>query len=95
MYKEDIIELIKELDLPYQVYKHELLEGEEYEAIYVYGKRSYMLRTKYPRRYKNLYQPYLRISHYYEGRLYVRDNGYCEFVNPVWLKERLMKMVKE
>ena len=52
------------------------------DQVYVYSKEEYEKRQNHPRKYKDLYVPYLRVSQF-DGwpNLYVRDNGYCEYMN--------------
>ena len=48
--------------------------------IYVFDKDLFLLQKKHPRKYKNLYVPYMRLSRFEErsgDAVYVRDNGWC------------------
>lgn len=74
MTREEFIEFLKERDIPFTEYTENGLD-----QVYVFSRRAYMLKTKYPRRYKNLYVPYLRVSNF-NGEWYTRQDGWCEYM---------------
>ena len=71
---EKFINYCDEHKVPY-----ELTEYNGTEFMYVYGSKRYKLKTTKPRKYKDLYVPYIRISFHSRG-WYVRDNGYCSYM---------------
>lgn len=76
MTREEFINFLKENDIPFDEYTEHGLD-----QVYVYSKGEYQLKRKHPRKYKNLYVPYLRVSHFDEDRWYTRENGWCEHMN--------------
>lgn len=74
MTKAEFVEFLEELGAPY-----EEVEINGLEQVYVYSRREYELKRKYPRKYKDLYLPYLRVSNF-GGELYTRENGWCEYM---------------
>ena len=91
MFREDFIALVEELGLPYKEAKIGLLRDKEYDGIYVYNKHEYEMFVKDPKKYKNLYVPYIRVSDF-GSEMYVRDNGYCYYTNDYDLKLKLQQM---
>lgn len=83
MLKEDWINY---LESNKAVYSEDTVNGEEF--IYVVGKKQYELRKK--RAYKDIYVPYIRLSHFGD-RQYVRDNGWCEWLPDCVVKTMLKK----
>lgn len=61
------------------------------EKIYIFAKKDYDLVHKHPRKYKNRYVPYIRVSHFEGNRVYVRDNGLCEYRSLDVLKKKIEK----
>lgn len=60
-------------------------EDLEFYMIYIHGKKELEMKKAHPRKYKDLYVPEIRVSHfegdtliqddYRPGRLYVKDCG--------------------
>lgn len=81
MTREDFINFLKEKDIPFEEYTEHGLD-----QVWVYSKGEYELKKKNPRKYKNLYVPYLRVSNF-DGDWYTRDNGLCGYMSPVRVME--------
>jgi len=62
--------------------------------IYVFEKRSFEKKEKHPRKNKDLYVPYLRVSHFDGPYWYVRDNGWCHWAKPEEVLTQILKMNK-
>ncbi len=90
MNKEMLLEKLKELDLPYEV-----TGFEDKEQIYVCARNAYKKKKEHPNKYKDLYLPYCRVSFYAGGKIYVRDNGLCHYVNKHQLMEILERLAAE
>lgn len=87
MNRKQFLDLVKELGVPFSEYTE---NGAD--IIYVFSKKEYELKKKHPRKYKDLFVPYLRVSHFYEyTRWYVRDCGLTGYRNP----SDVIKQVKE
>ena len=71
---EKFINYCDEHKVPYELTKY---NGREF--MYVYNSKRYKLKSTKPRKYKDLYVPYIRISSH-DGRWYVRDNGWCDYM---------------
>ena len=96
MLREDFIEIIKKLELPFEECSKCGGWSEDYDGIYVFGKDEYTKKHKHPRKYKDLFVPYIRVSNF-GGNMYVRDCGYCYYTNDEDLKKKLYRLsiVKE
>ena len=86
-FKDELIAYLIENDIPY----YEETQIENYYAIYINDKDAYYKKKKHPRKYKDLYVPYLRVSHFDEDRLYTRQDGICGYMS----KERIMDIVNK
>lgn len=84
MLKEQWINYLNENNA---VYEEEKVNDTSF--IYVMSKKEYKLSKK--RAYKHIYVPYLRLSHFENGKQYVRDNGYCETLTDEVVKTILKK----
>ena len=73
MTREEFVEYVKSTGLEYDDNPKGF--GDDYDGMYIFGYES-KLKKAHPRKYKNLYVPYLRVSNF-DGTWYVRDNGYC------------------
>lgn len=71
---EKFINYCDEHKIPYNL---ENYNGTEF--MYVYNSERYKLKTTKPRKYKDLYVPYIRIS-FHDGDWFVRNNGICEYM---------------
>ena len=98
MLREDFIKLVEKLGLPYKEANIKMLRKKDYDGIYVYGKEAYELVAKHPRKYKDLFVPYIRVSHF-DGEcgepMYIRDNGICRNINDKDLVFRLYELSVE
>lgn len=72
MSKQDWIDWLESIGARY----HEYDNGGAVDQIYVFSKEEYDLKQAHPRRYKDMYQPYIRLSHFDTGEVYTRWNGY-------------------
>ncbi len=86
-FKDELIIYLIENEIPY----YEETSIKDYYAIYIYGKDEYEKKHAHPRKYKDLYVPYLRVSHFDEERPYTRQNGWCQHMS----KERILEIVDE
>jgi hypothetical protein len=84
-FKDELIIYLIENGIPY----HEETEIKDYYAIYIFDKDAYEKKHKHPRKYKDLYVSYLRVSHFDEARPYTRQDGICSYMS----KERIMDIV--
>ena len=75
MTKEEFIAFLDRENIPYV----ETNLGS-IDQVYVFERKSYDLKKDNPRRYKDLYVPYFRVSNFGE-KLYTRDNGWCEYMS--------------
>lgn len=71
MTKQDWISYLDSIGASYQEYDND----GELEQIYVYSKDERDKKQAHPRKYKNLYVPYIRLSHFDDFRIYTRENG--------------------
>ena len=71
-------------------------ENDATDAVYVFGKKELRLKEKFPKKYANLYVPYLRVSHFGDGEstLYTRDNGLCGWMFPERVKSICVALSK-
>jgi hypothetical protein len=86
-FKDELIMYLIENDIPY----YEETQIENYYAIYIFDKDAYNKKMKHPVKNKHLYVPSLRVSHFDEDRLYVRQDGLCFYAS----EERVMDIVDE
>lgn len=75
MTREQFITFLKSDKIPF---KEDTENGSD--MVYVYSKLEYELKQKHPRKYKNLYIPYIRVSNFDGDRWYVREDGYCSYM---------------
>lgn len=86
-FKDELIIYLIENKIPY----YEETSIKDYYAIYIFEKDAYEKKKKHPRKYKNLYVPYLRVSHFDEERPYTRQDGICGYMS----KERIIDIVDQ
>lgn len=86
MTREEFIKLLDEIGA---IYEESDVKG--YDGIYICSREEYELRKKHPRKYKDLYVPYIRVSHFDEDQLYVKDNGWCCYRSI----DKIIEQVKE
>ena len=72
---KDLVALCQELEVP-----HQLDKRGDMIWLYIHGKKEWMLRQEHPRKYKDLYVPYIRVSMDDSGMLYTRHNGICGYM---------------
>ena len=84
-FKDELIIYCIENEIPY----YEETQIKDYYAIYIHDKDAYEKKRKHPKKYKDLYVPYLRVSHFDEERPYTRQDGWCEHKT----KEQIMNIV--
>ena len=77
MDQERLLDILDEMNLPYMITSSP--EGDD--RIYVYDRVAYNTKQKNPDKSKDLYVSYCRISFEPGGMIYVRDNGWCRYVN--------------
>ena len=84
-FKDELIIYLIENDIPY----HEDTRIKDHYAIYIFDKDAYEKKQKHPRKYKDLYIPYLRVSHFDEEYPYTRQDGWCQYMS----KDKIMDIV--
>ena len=90
MDKEMLLEKLKEMDLPY-----EIVNAAGGERIWVYARETYRKKTKDPIANRNLFLPYCRITFEDGGQIYIRNNGWCTYVNDNKLIDILKELAAE
>lgn len=86
MTREEFINFLKEHDIPYSEYT-----GHGLDQVWVYSKEEYEKIKKHPRKYKDLYVPYLRVSHFDET-WYTRENGVTGYMSEDRVLEKCLKL---
>lgn len=86
MTKKELVQFLEDNNIPYE---EENVNG--LEQVYVFSKKEYTLKRKHPRKYKNLYLPYLRVSNF-GGELYTRENGWCQYTPECIVLEKCKKL---
>lgn len=86
MKREAFIKYLEKKNIPYSEYT---MNGAD--MVYVYNRREFELKKAHPRKYKDLFVAYLRVSHFDEDMLYTRDCGICGYMN----EKEVMRKVKE
>ena len=84
-FKDELIIYCIENDIPY----YEETSITNYYALYVYEKDAYEKKKQHPRKNKDLYVSYLRLSHFEKDRAYARYDGWCLYMS----KEEIMDIV--
>lgn len=75
MTRDEFVMFLQKVKVPY-----EIVEGiEGYDGVYVYSRKEFNEKKAHPRKNKNLFVPYLRVSDFGTNRVYVRDCGLCEY----------------
>ena len=88
----EFIEFLREKGAAYQVVdNHD--HPEVGPQVYVFDKDAYTKVRKHPRKYKDLYVPYLRVSRFETDgdTVYVRDDGYCTWEYEENVKEAVVR----
>lgn len=86
MKREEFINYLVKKNIPYSEYTE---NGAD--MVYVYNRREVELKKAHPRKYKDLFVTYLRVSHFDEDMLYTRDCGICGYMN----EKEVMRKVRE
>lgn len=76
MTREEFINVLKEHDIPFEDLSNNDIYVDGYDGVYVFSRKEYSLKKKHPRKYKNLYIPYIRVSNF-GGEWYTRQDGWC------------------
>ncbi len=63
---------------------------EFYDGVYVFGKDAYDKKKAHPRKNKDLYVPYIRVSGFDSDMLYTRENGWCSYMCERKVKDIIM-----
>lgn len=80
MTREELEMFLEEIGAIYEVDLSCKDKGVEF--VYIHGKDEYLKKKNHPRKYKNLFIPYLRVSwHDGEDRVYTRHNGLTGYMN--------------
>lgn len=83
--------LLGMLNYTEHVYEVEEIPEKGIDNVWIFSRKEYDAKKKHPRKFKDLYVPYMRVSHFEKKRQYVRDNGWCETINDKELMKRLEK----
>ena len=87
MTRQDFINYLVKLGVPFSEYTE---NGAD--MIYIHSRKEYEEKRNHPRKNKDLFVPYIRVSHFDElPRLYTRNNGYCCYMK----LEDVISIVKE
>lgn len=89
MEKEELIQLCEEMGVPYIAETNSL--GEE--IVYVYDAGIYELKHKNPRKYNDVFLPYLRVSNF-GPEPYTRHNGWCQYANRQYIVDILKELAE-
>lgn len=89
MTREEFINYLMEIGVPFHDASEDI-PGGEYDGVYIFEKKAYELKRKHPRKNKNLYIPYLRVSNF-GGEWYIRENGRTQYCP----ESIVLKKVKE
>ncbi len=91
MDREDFIMWLDSIGAIYQ----DLTEGRGIETVMVFGKDEYLKKKIHPRKNKNMFVPYLRVSWHYEDPrvLYTRWNGLTGYMNEQTIKDIIVNGV--
>lgn len=90
MTRQEFIDFLVENEIPYSEYTEKGLD-----QVWVFAKMEYKLKKKHPRKYKDLYVPYLRVSHFDEDRWYTRYNGWTSYMSVDRVLEVCRLLAKE
>ncbi len=77
MTREQFIDYLVEREVPFE---DASLTVPGYDGIYVSGKKEYEMKRAHPRKYKDLFIPYIRVSHFDEPAWYTRVNGWVSYM---------------
>ena len=75
MTRGEFINLLVEKKIPYQEYTEKGLD-----QVYVYSKDEYEKKQNHPKKYADLYVPYLRVSNFDRDVWYTRENGWTQWM---------------
>lgn len=88
MTREEFIEYLKTTGLEYYDASSDF--KVEYDGLYIFGCES-KLKRKHPRKYKNLYVRYIRVSGFDSNEWYVRDNGITYYA----CEKKVMELIED
>ena len=86
MTREEFINFLKEHEIPFS---EDTDNGMD--MVYAYSKVEYELKKKHPRKFKNLYVPYLRVSNF-DGEWYTREDGWCCCLGKCTVLDKCLKL---
>ena len=86
MTREEFINFLKDHEIPFS---EDTNNGMD--MVYVYSKVEYEIKQKHPRRFKNLYVPYLRVSNF-NGEWYTREDGWCSYMPEEVVIEKCLEL---
>lgn len=88
MTRNDFIDWLKSIGARFQ----DCSDSRPIETVFVYGTKEYDLVHNHPKKYKNLYVPYIRVSWHPEDprELYIRWNGSTSWSNEQTIKNIIM-----
>ena len=87
MTRTEFVKFLEENNIPFTEYTQ---NGAD--MVYVFERKAYEEKKKHPRKNKDMYVPYLRVSHFDEKSWYTRDNGYCCYMNQKTVLEKVKKL---
>ena len=87
MFYEEFIKYLDDIGACYVVYNN---PGRV--QVYIHDKDLFLLKKKHPRKYKSLFIPYIRVSGFEEGKIYVRDCGLCFYETEEWVKNKAKEL---
>ena len=78
MKRAEFINYLVENNIPYTEY---VVEDKGIDQVYVFSRKEHEMVKAHPKKYKNLYVPYLRVSHFDGDRWYTRENGFTSYMS--------------
>ena len=90
MTREEFINVLKEHDIPFEDLSKNDNYVDGYDGIWVYSRKEYSLVKKHPRKHKNLYVPYIRVSNF-GGSWYTKYCGYTSYQSQKDVMEIVLK----
>lgn len=89
MTREQFIEMLNENDVHYEEYTEKGMD-----QVWIFSRKEFELKKRHPRTYKDLYVPYLRVSHFNERdkQWYTKENGWTSWMN---IKDVINKVLTE
>ena len=88
--KENFVKWLKDNEVTFEIPDRDIY------TIFVYSKMEYEMKNKHPRKYKNIYIPYIRISWHDDKpeAVYTRWNGVCEYMTEKTVKRVIERYFK-